>query len=53
MVWRDDVRRVVANWSEYGGLVMDKSGKDRPAYEKSKSMRFLSALIGSLPHSIA
>lgn len=30
---RDDVRRVVANWSEYGGLVYDRKAKDRPAYE--------------------
>jgi DNA invertase Pin-like site-specific DNA recombinase len=31
---RDDIRRVVANWAEYGGLLGKKSGKDRPAYEK-------------------
>ncbi len=32
-VTRDDVRRVVANWPEYGGIVMDKKAKDRRAYE--------------------
>ena len=31
---RDDVRRVVANWAEYGGIVFDRKAKDRPAYEK-------------------
>lgn len=31
---RDDVRRVVANWPEYGGIVFDRKAKDRPAYEK-------------------
>jgi DNA invertase Pin-like site-specific DNA recombinase len=35
MICRDDVRRVVSNWPEYGGIVVDKSGKDRPAYEKT------------------
>ena len=30
---QDDVRRVVANWPEYGGLVPEKRAKDRPAYE--------------------
>ena len=29
---QDDIRRVVANWAEYGGLVPEKSAKDRPAY---------------------
>lgn len=33
MVTRDDVRRVVGNWPEYGGMVMDQKSKDRPAYE--------------------
>ena len=33
-IWRDDVRRVVANWPEYGGLISDNRGKDRPAYEE-------------------
>ena len=33
LIYRDDVRRVVANWPEYGGIVMDKKAKDRPAYE--------------------
>ena len=32
-VTRDDVRRVVANWPEYGGIVMDKKAKDRRAYD--------------------
>ncbi|WP_119072011.1 recombinase family protein [Aggregatilinea lenta] len=31
---RDDVRRVVANWPEYGGIVMNTSAKARPAYVK-------------------
>ena len=31
-VTRDDVRRVVANWTEYGGLVFDQKAKARPAY---------------------
>jgi DNA invertase Pin-like site-specific DNA recombinase len=30
---RDDIRRVVANWPEYGGVVTGKRSKDRPAYE--------------------
>lgn len=30
---QDDVRRVVANWPEYGGLSLEKRAKDRPAYE--------------------
>lgn len=32
-VSRADVRRVVANWPEYGGIVHDRRAKDRPAYE--------------------
>lgn len=32
-VERDDIRRVVANWAEYGGLVVNRKAKDRPAYE--------------------
>jgi hypothetical protein len=32
-VTQDDVRRVIANWAEYGGLVPEKRAKDRPAYE--------------------
>ena len=32
-VTRDDVRRVVANWAEYGGMVLDAKAKDRPAYK--------------------
>jgi DNA invertase Pin-like site-specific DNA recombinase len=31
--WRDDIRRIIANWPEYGGLVFDRKAKDRPAYE--------------------
>lgn len=34
MMKRDDVRRVLANWIEYGGVVLDKKAKDRPAYEE-------------------
>jgi hypothetical protein len=34
LAWtRDDIRRVVSNWPEYGGLVYDRKAKDRPAYE--------------------
>ncbi|HMN12626.1 MAG TPA: recombinase family protein, partial [Bellilinea sp.] len=33
MVTRDDIRRVVGNWPEYGGMVMDLQSKSRPAYE--------------------
>jgi DNA invertase Pin-like site-specific DNA recombinase len=33
-VERDDVRRVVANWPEYGGMTVDRKAKERPAYEK-------------------
>lgn len=36
MIWRDDIRRVVANWPEYGGLMEERKAKDRPAYEKVK-----------------
>jgi DNA invertase Pin-like site-specific DNA recombinase len=31
---RDDIRRIVANWPEYGGLVLNRKAKDRPAYEE-------------------
>ncbi|NLE46225.1 MAG: recombinase family protein, partial [Chloroflexi bacterium] len=31
-VTRDDIRRVLANWPEYGGAVPDQKAKDRPAY---------------------
>ena len=31
-VTRDDVRRVLVNWPEYGGAVPNKKAKDRPAY---------------------
>jgi DNA invertase Pin-like site-specific DNA recombinase len=30
---RDDVRRVVANWPEYGGVVLNRKAKDRPGYQ--------------------
>ena len=30
---RDDIRRVVGNWAEYGGIIVDGRGKDRPSYE--------------------
>ncbi len=33
-VKRDDVRRVLANWIEYAGVVLDKKAKDRPAYSE-------------------
>lgn len=33
-IYRADVRRVVANWPEYGGIVMDNRARDRPAYKK-------------------
>lgn len=41
-VSRDDVRRVVANWAEYGGIVRDKKAKDRPGYsiENVEDMAF-------------
>ncbi|MCL4251601.1 MAG: hypothetical protein KJ065_25850 [Anaerolineae bacterium] len=29
----DDVRRVISNWAEYGGIVFEKGTKWRPAYE--------------------
>lgn len=32
-VTRDDVRRVLANWPDYGGAVPEKKAKDRPAYD--------------------
>ncbi len=32
-VARADIRRVVGNWPEYGGMVIDKRAKDRPGYE--------------------
>lgn len=34
MVTRDDIRRVVGNWPEYGGIIMDEKSKDRRAYEQ-------------------
>lgn len=33
---RDDVRRVIANWPEYGGLVFDRPAKDRPVYTRDE-----------------
>ncbi len=32
---REDVRRVIANWPEYGGIVTNNRSKDRLAYEQS------------------
>jgi hypothetical protein len=32
-VEREDVRRIVANWPEYGGIITKKRGKDRHPYE--------------------
>lgn len=29
----DDIRRIVANWSEYGGIPRDRKATARPAYE--------------------
>jgi DNA invertase Pin-like site-specific DNA recombinase len=34
LIDRDDVRRVVSNWAEYGGMVIDRKAKDRAAYEQ-------------------
>lgn len=34
LINEDDIRRVLANWAEYGGLVFDDQAKDRPAYEE-------------------
>jgi DNA invertase Pin-like site-specific DNA recombinase len=31
---RDDVRRVVAGWPAYGGIVLTKMAKDRPGYDQ-------------------
>jgi len=33
---RDDVRRVLANWPEYGGLVLDQKAKDRDIFTESE-----------------
>lgn len=33
MVTREDIRRVVGNWPEYGGILMDEKSKDRRAYD--------------------
>ncbi|MBX3086374.1 MAG: recombinase family protein, partial [Anaerolineae bacterium] len=30
---KDDIRRIVRNWPEYGGLIMDKNSKDRHPHE--------------------
>src|SRR5574341_678785 len=32
-ITEDDVRRVLSNWPEFGGLVFDNPAKDRKAYE--------------------
>lgn len=32
-ITEDDIRRVLSNWGEYGGLVFDEPAKDRKAYE--------------------
>jgi DNA invertase Pin-like site-specific DNA recombinase len=34
-ITRDDIRRIVANWPEYGGMAPEKKAKDRPAYEQA------------------
>lgn len=31
---REDIRRVVSNWKEYGGLVTERKAKERPAYKE-------------------
>ncbi len=33
---RDDVRRVIANWPEYGGLVFDQPAKDRAVQTRAE-----------------
>jgi DNA invertase Pin-like site-specific DNA recombinase len=33
---RDDVRRMLANWPEYGGLVLDEKAKDRPTHTRDE-----------------
>ena len=33
---RDDVRRVIANWPEYGGLVLDDKAKDRTTHTREE-----------------
>jgi len=38
---RDDVRRVIANWPEYGGLVPEKRAKDRTAYDDVDPARMI------------
>ncbi len=32
-ITEDDVRRVLSNWGEYGGMVFDEPAKDRKAYK--------------------
>ncbi len=32
-ITKSDVRRVIGNWAEYGGIVSDKPSKARPAYD--------------------
>ena len=34
---RDDIRRIIANWPEYGGLAPTVRAKDRPAYEDDET----------------
>lgn len=31
---RDDIRRIVANWAEYGGITIEGKAKDRAGYEQ-------------------
>jgi len=33
---RDDVRRVIANWPEYGGIVLDQKAKDRSTHTRDE-----------------
>jgi hypothetical protein len=35
---REDVRRVLGAWPEYGGVVMDEKAKDRRAYEDTRDL---------------
>lgn len=37
----DDVRRVIANWAEYGGLVLDEKAKDRKVYNEDETSYIL------------
>ena len=40
MVTPDDIRRVVGNWPEYGGIVMDRRAKTGPPMRMTIRMRF-------------